>query len=439
MLAWLAWIGLAVALGADRPTLAVVGLHEPGRSREDQERLVRVMERTVRDAGRVTVLDPVDLKERVRGLETVIVEDGLLSSAIANLNTGKGLVNQAAPDAALLSLETSVGEFLRALPAADAVDDLWEAWVYIGMCRLAISGSTEASAVAFQNAVALAPQRPLDAALFPPHVVEAYESERRFLSTFPMELQVTTDGPATVWVDGVERGRAPLRVDGLVPGEHYVVARGRGTQGYSIVPAAIPPRQGGVEIVRPVTQERVRIAMRLPPRGQAADSVMARRQQAAALYEAIGRRARDVDYLLLAGVESGRLLLQLHDARRGLFSSAVEVPVGDDVEEALRPALTNLVAMIDEEGRLRSTAGAAVPLLVSANPLLAELLVKPSLEALPGPAVADAGRRGQERRGRGWVGVGVGVLGAAIAGGTVYALGGFDALAPSQGQVRIAF
>ncbi|MBX2796640.1 MAG: hypothetical protein KTR31_03190 [Myxococcales bacterium] len=396
-----------------------MGMHQNGLGRPGQDRAVRAIVRVIEQDDRFEVLNPRDMGERIRGRESVIVEEGLLATAAAALNTGKGLYNQGAPEDALLSLEAAVADFLRAMPATNTVTDLWEAWVYIGTCHMnRETPNMEAAKAAFQNAAALVPARPLNTALFPPNVVSAYQAERAFLAGYPIDLKVTTDGPATVWVDGIERGSSPVTVSGLLPGEHYIVARGKGTQGFELVPATIP-EPGAESAGRPPRQETVRVAMRLPALGQAADSVVGRTQQTAALYQALGKRSQEVDYVLMVGVHDDTLHMQwLHGPSEAL-SAALEVPYADMADDEALQAIPQMLEMIDDRGALTQSVGAAIPLDVGANSTLASMLLQPEVNRSP----TDEGNKGERRGRRRGLAIGLTsllVAGAAAAGGTYY-------------------
>lgn len=408
----------SVAHSADRPTVAVVGVHQPGTGRDAQDEAIRALVRVIDEAKDFDALDASDVALRILGREQVVVEEGLLEGAVEKLNAGKGLYHHASPDAALLTLQTAAGEFMRAMPATNTVSGLWETWVYIGTCNLQSERPNRATArLAFQNAAALFPQRPLNSALFPPNVVEAYEQERAFLSQFPVSLEVKTDGPATVWVDGVKRGRAPVKVEGLLPGDHYVVARGDGTLGYDIVSTQVPDLDDAPETgIRPPTLVDARVSMRLPILGQASDSVLGRSQQTASLYMALGKRAFDVDYVLLAGVDDKKLYLQLLDARTESLSETLELPYTDRADDEITEAVPQLLAMVGPRDFLIRTSGTAAPLDVGANSRLAQMLLLPQESPIP----KQGNRNRKKKRGLAAAVIGAVVVSAAAAGSFVY-------------------
>lgn len=393
-------------------------MHQPGVGREAQDEAIRAIAKAVEETGDFDALDADDVALRIRGREQVIVEEGLLDGAVEKLDAGKGLYHHASPEAALLTLQTAAGEFMRAMPATNTASGLWETWVYIGTCNLQSRDPNEETArLAFQNAAALFPLRPLNPALFPPNVVRAYEAERTFLARFPVTIEVRTDGPATVWVDGVKRGKAPVKVEGLLPGEHYIVARGEGTLGYDIVTTDVPARSDVPESgERPPTLVDSRLSMRLPILGQASDSQLGRSQQTSALYLSLGKRATDVDYVMIVGVDDDQLFLQLLDARNESMSETLKLPYDGTADDEVLAALPRLLGMVGPRDFLVATSGTAAPLDVGANSRLAQMLLLPQELVMPGPN----GRIRKKRRGVAAAVIGAVVVSAAATGSFVF-------------------
>ncbi|HHO54443.1 MAG TPA: hypothetical protein ENK18_27125 [Deltaproteobacteria bacterium] len=423
------------AYSADRPTIGIVGMHQAGLGSDGQLRAVNAITRAIEQTNRFTALRPEGVAVRIQGREAVIVEEGLSAIALEQLNTGKALYNQAAPEDAIPILESAIVSFRRVMPAINTVTELWEAWLYLGMSQLQRDEpDPDAAALALSNAVTLAPTRPLNDALFPPNVVGFYEQQRAFLSANPVNLSVQADGPATVWIDGIERGKAPLTVEGLLPGEHYVVAQGKGTQGSALLSLKIPERPtDGALIPRPPRQSEVEIPMRLPTLGNPSDQPAIRAQQTQALYQALGDRSEDIDYLLLVGVDQGSLYLQLLDTASEALSRSIVLPYSGDATDEAEQSVPLLLNLIDAQGALTATEGAAAPLDVSANSELALMLLQP---APPG----DVAGAGGTRRGKPLLVFGLTSLAvtAAAAGGGAYWLSSRPEPEPT-GQITIEF
>ncbi len=95
--------------------------------------------------------------------------------------------------------------------------------LYAGLALLAKNEPTGAAA-AFQRAVALNQKTNLSARKFPPDVVRAFETAKQeLLARQAGEVSfVSRPAGAVVFVDGVRRGRTPLRGLRLFPGSHYI-------------------------------------------------------------------------------------------------------------------------------------------------------------------------------------------------------------------------
>jgi len=389
------------ALAADEPRIAIVGVHQPELGDDAQARAVQGLVQAIEAAGRFDALSPTEVAEAIRGREGVIIEEGLLGSARERLTTGKGLYNQAATVDAIATLEAAVGDYRLAMPAANTVAGLWEAWLYIGSSQLQRDDpDQDAAARAFRHALAIAPGRPVSGALFPPAVTRTFIEQSEILKAHPLILQVTADGPAEIWVDGVKRGRAPLTLTDMLPGEHFVVARGAGTQGYAHVEtplpalnAVVPLRSDGiVPPPNPPTTESVHVSMRAPTLGKSAATPVARSRQISALYTALGNRAEGVDYLLLVGVDDSQLQLQLLNPDSHAFSRPVQVPFSGTAEDEAVHTVPLLLKGIDKSGGFIASSPSAVSVGLADNSVLASLLTD------PGTAAALAGARGPNTR-----------------------------------------
>lgn len=174
----------------------------------------------------------------------------------------------------------------------------------------------EASAV-IALALALDPARPVTLAEFSPDVVEAVAAVRAAPPVM-QRLRVTAVAGATISVDGVERGRAPLAID--VPrGQHLIAARAPGYRA-SVVGANVDAVDVNVAL------ERDDDALRL---ASGAGAGMADEQ---ALVEAAASFA-ELDEVVLAGTterRGGPTLLVQRCAGAPLRCSAIaEVGFGD--------------------------------------------------------------------------------------------------------------
>ncbi len=368
------WITAALLLGtdaraadADLPRIAVVGIHQTELTLAAQEVFVARAAETITRSKAASGLGPADVHTAIRGRETVIVEDGLLAEGRRLLADGTNLYNLAQPEEAIASLENAIASLELGVAASNTSKDLWDTWMLVGTCHHAMD-RTDAARAAWEVAAAINPERKPSAAMFPPDVVSGYEFARTAAATGGHPIRVVAPAGHTVFVDGLERGVTPLTVPGVLPGPHHVVVRG--PEGMGHVRAVVPPGRDTTA---------VSVTLGPPTLGQAATSAAGRGRQVAGLYQALGTRAEDVDYILLAGVDQGQLAMQLYSARAEAFSREVRVPVTGTADDEAIGVLPLLLALLDESGQLPELARAttAAPVAVGSNPWLASALLSP--------------------------------------------------------------
>ncbi len=378
----------------------------------------------MRASGKVRGLSAPQVAGTVTGRERIVLEEGLLGPGRAKLKAAQDLYHQAQPAAAISLLGESVFQLERAFPGTASVDDLWTAHLYRGSANLQLGvDGTEA----FEAAVALAPDRSPDPAKFPPDVVSSYGAALERLRSMPTHLTVNVTSAVPVVVDGVGRGAAPARAEGLLPGVHHVVVAGyKGSRGYRrlVVKAPEPPKppeeglEGEASALAPaaVPELAIDVVLEEPFLGTPGASRRERAAQTASLYRALGTRASDVEYVLLGGVDGESLYLQLYHAPSDSFSRPVEVPYQEWADDEVVAAVPLLLNLIGKDGTLVSTDDAAVPLDIGSNSALASLLLDPPTpEAIPG-----GGDEGGKKRGGLILGIVAGAALVGLAGGGAY-------------------
>jgi hypothetical protein len=420
------------AQAADRPTLAVVGLHQAELTGEAHEDAVEAIVKAASSTGVVDSVGLAGFAAAVSGRESVIIQEGLVSEASTNLAAGRTFYNQAEPDNGIPLLESAVEGFILTMAGANSTRDLWDAYLYLGCSHYQLDQIDEAK-VAFAKASALSPDRAPDAALFPPDLVELYTSTASELAATPMRLEISVDSKAELFVDGASKGIGPMVVEGLLPGEHFVLARGSGQQAYARL--VIEVAEGGMAPPLALTMGPASL-------GDASTSSSGRGRQAAELYKAIGNHSQGVDYVLLAGVDADVLHLQLYGTSANSFSRSTEIPYSGSADDEAVAAVPLLLNVLNSEGALPATATApkASPIHVGTNDVLAAALSMPDPKRLP-PLTSTTGRR----RGAGTAlaagGIAVGV--AALVGGGVFLAtrgGGGDPEPtgnPNQGKIVV--
>ncbi|MEZ4238093.1 MAG: hypothetical protein R3F59_18490 [Myxococcota bacterium] len=439
---------LAGSASAATPRIGVVGIHQSSLGEPQQRTLCDRLVTAIEAAGDYDALSPGEVAAAVAGREEVVLEEGLLSQAREALQNGKNAYNQASPDDAITLLQQALEAYRGVFSGAFVVEEVWETWVYLGTSHLQKDPPDEAAArKAFAAALALLPDRPLNPALYPPHVIELFGDVRSELLPHGVKLELTLaagpgEAPATVRIDGIEKGVTPLTVTGVLPGEHFVVARESRREAFARLDVPMAGTDAG-GAVTPIVQQ-VPLALGVPVLGEAASTPVGRAEQIASLYGALGRRAQGVDYLLVTGVADGSLSLQLLRVATGTFSQAVALPLAGDPSEAVVQAVPLMLATLKPDGSFTATAPAPAPLDIGADSLLALLLdgfVQP-VTAAPVPVPVPVTPR--ERGGKPKVGLVLGIVGGVVA-ASAAGTGGYlllqkpEPIPPEQGVIRVAF
>lgn len=364
-------IGLATPAWAqdDAPRLAIVGLHQEGLDPVAQEAAVGKIAEAVDVTGKADGMETDDLVRAISGREEVILADALLANGRQDLLNGKNLYNQAQTEDAITALQSAVETLSVAVRATNSVQELWEAWVYLGTAHLQ-AGDAETAESCFRAAAALNPDRNPNAAFFPPDVVAAFNNQRTVLSQAAVTFTITAGEGSTIFMDGREIGSSPAAVAGVYPGMHHIVAKGEGVYGYELVRVDQAPDGKAPDVA---------LAMGEPVLGSGADSPFMRSRQIAGLYEALGKHADDVDLLLLAGVEQSQLHLQLYSPLANAFSNPVRAALTDSAGDLAANNIPTLMEMVTTDGKIMPDKihPTAVALGLDTNAHLASLLLDP--------------------------------------------------------------
>lgn len=422
----------------------MVGIHQASLDHADQERAIAELVAAIEATGRFDALPPTEVATTIAGRESVVLEEGLLAAGRQQLTSGKNAYNQASPDDAIPHLESAIESLRAAFSGTNTADDLWEAWVYLGTSHLQRDPPDEAAArAALSQAIALSPSRPLNPALYPPNVMELFGDLQTALQSQVTSLSITTDGPANVWIDGVDKGASPVVVSGVVPGVHHVLARGESVQAYAQVDvvAPVPPDPSVPAAPEAVPGAPQAVALTLGPMrlGEGSPSAVGRSNEVASTYLALGNRADGLDYLLIVGVADSVLEVQLLGTTTDTFSKAIELPYGDDADDEAAQAVPLLLNGIDGSGGFAATAAVPAPIDIGANSELA-LLLTGRITPIPVGAIPLDTQPPPQKKSKlgavlGIVG-GVVVAGAAGTGTWLYLQGQQD---PDQGSIIVSF
>ncbi len=223
-----------------------------------------------------------------------------------------------------------------------------------------------------------------------------------------------------------------------------------------------PPEGAPAPAVEPgAPTQQVRLQMAAPKLGSSSSTSAARSRQIGQLYTAIGTRSTGIDLILVAGVDSGNLHLQLFHPSTQAFSRSMEIPYQGDADDEAAQTVPLLLNRVDGAGNISQTSPIAAPLDIGANSELALLLTQPT-EMLV--TAVDTGKKPKGRdglvneddeqdgkgkgKGKGKGGLILGIVGGVVAAGAV---GGGVYLAtqagggpgtdgnPNQGSIIVQF
>lgn len=393
------------------PTVAVVGLHQADLDVAAQRQGADALVLAIDDSGFFDARSPRWVADRLAGREAIVLQEAFLGPGRALLDEGRTLYGQAQAADAVPVLEQAVASLLDGMATARSTRDLWDAQVYLGAARLR-AGDGRGAREAFEAAVALNPPRSLSAAEFPPDLVERYEDVRRERVALATSVEVSAGDEGTeVWVNGERRGVAPLVVDGVLPGRNLFA--GRSPLGFT-----------AFEVVDVPAARRHAVALRLrdPILAAAPSGRVPRARQVDGLYAALGESV-GTDLILVAGGESGRATLQLYSPRTDTWSTAREIAYSGSAADELVAALPDLLVAVRDDATFEADARVALPepLDVSANGLLARMLVLPETDLFADERVKHKKPMPGWAKGVVWGAVGAAVVGGA-AWGTAWAL-----------------
>jgi hypothetical protein len=152
------------------------------------------------------------------------------------LAKGKDLLAKRRMGQAQKQFERALAEYAKGAAAMNDVTGPLAAWAGIAEVN-ARQGKDEASAAALESLARLNPEHALDAEVYPPAFLTAFTAASQKVleeKTGTVSVDATAAG-ATVWVNGREVGRAPIKVTGVLPGKTYVRALREGVGAFGVV------------------------------------------------------------------------------------------------------------------------------------------------------------------------------------------------------------
>lgn len=393
----------SLALAGDEPDVLVVGAHIPGLVGEAATEAALTLEKALDDRAPVDALGPADVSKLIRGREAIILETFAVGPGRERLKEARLLYDRAQVEEAQPVAEEAVSLLQKGMAVSTSTHDLADAWVLVGMIRVAL-GDEKAALSAFRRSATLDVERELDAVNHPPRIIELYDSARADLGRKePARVTVQTSVGATVYLDGKDLGAAPVAEIEVTPGEHYLLVRADGGA------TAFETLNVTAGEARPVD-----VALQAQGLGVAADDNPGRSRQVRDLYRAFGNYDDGVAVLVAGQVSRTQVGVQLYSPRTGNFSRVLTADSGDDPVGAITDLLPTVGTYLTENGDVRADrVGAQVlPLDIGTNAVLARLLYDP-------PSPDEGGTTTIVRKGvPWWVWAGTGAV-VAGAGATV--------------------
>jgi hypothetical protein len=396
--------------------IAVVGLHAPDHSPQEVAELTQDILRIIQENGSLVAVGPEKLRGRLVGRQELILKEMAQADGVKRLQAGQLLYDRADMTQAIVELEEAVGLLASSVAITGEVRPLRDAYLFLGLSHTGLGNGEEAKR-AFAKAVVLDPEMELDPLRYPPRVQEAFVLIRnriRSAMNASIEVEVPDGMQADIWIDGRNRGPAPVRVEGLSPGRHYIRAVGEGAhRGYKTVGLS--------------STEELSVFLRLDQHGMGpvAATQRERSQQTASLYRALGAHT-GTELVLLGGKhpDTGDLVVQLYSPRSDRFSKPIDLtqPSGSGGRAGEWTGLmASLINQANSQGEIRaeSVDARAQAFEINANPVLTGLLLQDSRPVQREPALPQEGNDGASswlRSYRWWL-----IGGGAVAAGGVTA------------------
>lgn len=152
-----------------------------------------------------------------------------LSAGRASFTDGKKAYENLDLDGAATAFQDATTHLVKGLPAMEDPTPLVRAFVFLGATDF-LAGKRDAAQQAFTRALLVDPDFKPNTAIFSPPIVQAYEGAKWEISAQPKGTLSVVSHPAhaLVWIDGRFHGVAPVTLEKLPIGPHFVVTRMRG-------------------------------------------------------------------------------------------------------------------------------------------------------------------------------------------------------------------
>ena len=362
-------LGCTDAWAARRAEVAVVGLHISGQDDDGALTSADAVTEALEKTGSIDVVSPGEVRGLLAGRESLVVEGIFLGPGRRNLDEGRVLYERADFENAIPVLTDAANELQDGLAGATDSKDLIDALLLLGLAQASI-GEQDAARAAFKRVAVLDPARELDAVNYPPKFVAMFSEVRDAVRALPPgKLQVQApSSKATVYVDGLRQGEAPVTLPNLPPGTHYVLVIGEGGR-------------RSFENIDLAPDEKRQYVAPLDTRALAdtGDSDGVRSRQIRQLYASLGSYMTTTLVVIGGEQVDGSVAIQLYEPRTGNFSQILTSPAGADPVSAMCDLVPSLANYVTEDGTLRSdrVSPQTAALDIRTNAVLSSILLDP--------------------------------------------------------------
>lgn len=357
------------ALAAKRAEVAVVGVHVSGVDDASAVEVAGRLSEALEATGKIDAVSPGEVRGRLAGKESLVVDGIFLGPGRQNLAEGKVLYERAEFENAIPVLQEASKQLNAGMVGATETKDLIDALLLLGLANASIGNTADAKA-AFRQVVTLEPSRELDSVNYPPKFVAMFDAVRSEVRGQPGATLVVQapDPEADVYVDGRASGKVPATIEGLPPGEHTVLVSGKGgKRSFSRETLSAGDNK--------VYEAKLDARSLVEPGVTAAE----RSRQTRQLYVSLGAHAATGLLVLGGQVADDQVALQLYEPRTGNFSQTLTAPVGQDPVAAMLDLVPSAATWLTEDGTLRAdrVSTSVAPLNVDSNVLLSSILLDP--------------------------------------------------------------
>ncbi|HLG18195.1 MAG TPA: PEGA domain-containing protein [Bdellovibrionota bacterium] len=353
--------------------------------------------RTLRDTGRVTVIESAVVDRYLAGLApkgTQKTQSSSIEEGTKLLEKGQQAYTQLKVKEATDLLFKAKDWFRNHLTDEGAFEGLRAAQFHLAMAYLAGKDSAKAKEE-IKEVIVLDPERDsrtLSAKLYPPDIrklVDGIRADIRKREHGDLEV-VTRPAGALIYVDGRSAGASPARVRGLPAGEHFIRAQFEGSES-QFTSKFVVSGENRIELeLRPVQTADVSKNFETVNQSQDID------HHRAAFLDQAGL-ALGADIFLLVSPSSGAVKAQFYDQR----SQEVSRPQSDTTPEGL---VGKLVQDLDANGYViaaeetaKKASPLAPPLVTQTSELQPPPTAKGTLTNQPEQPLLAPNRPGERR------------------------------------------